>query len=52
MWLEVAFKIVFFLSIIVFCLAIILTFLLFIKFLFLFNPTLTFMGINFSPAGL
>jgi len=48
--IEVAFKIVFFLAILVFCLSIIGVFLIFIKISFLFTPDFVFLGIKFSPA--
>jgi len=52
MWLEIAFKFVFSLAVIIFCLAVVLSFLLIIKIIFLFNPDFIFLGIHFSPAGL
>lgn len=45
---EKAFKIVFFIAVIVFCLVIIGLFLLAMKILLLFIPEITLMGINFS----
>jgi len=50
--MEVAFKILFVLAIILFCILIVGIFLLIIKIGFLFAPEFDFMGIRFSPAGL
>ncbi|MFH1745292.1 MAG: hypothetical protein ABH881_03965 [bacterium] len=47
---AVAFKIVFGLAILVFCAIIIGIFLLFIKFLLLFNPDITIMGLKMMLA--
>ncbi len=45
---ETAFKIVFFIAIVIFCLVTIGFFLLAMKILLLFIPEITLMGINFS----
>jgi hypothetical protein len=47
---EAAFKIVFFLAVAVFCVAIVGVFLLIIKITFLFTPDFTILGIKFMPA--
>jgi len=46
---ELAFKIVFILAVIGFCLIIIAFFLLLVKFSFIFFPEFNLMGIHFSP---
>lgn len=48
--MEIAFKIVFFLAILLFCVAIVGIFLLIVKLMFLFMPSFDLMGIRFSPA--
>jgi hypothetical protein len=47
---ELAFKIVFFIAVLVFCLAIVGVFLLIVKIIFLFMPNFVLMGIKFAPA--
>jgi hypothetical protein len=47
---EIAFKIVFFLAILIFCIAIVGVFLLIVKIIFLFMPSFVLMGIKLSPA--
>ncbi len=48
--MEIAFKIVFFLAVITFCLAIVGVFLLIVKIIFLFMPSFVLMGIKFAPT--
>lgn len=49
-WLKFAFQLVFSLAVIVFCLAVVMTFLLLVKLLFMFFGDFDFLGINFSPV--
>jgi hypothetical protein len=48
--MEAAFKTVFIIAVLVFCVLIVGVFLLIIKILFLFSPEITLMGITMTPA--
>lgn len=49
---DLAFKTVFFLAVVIFCIFIIGVFLLIIKLMFLFFPEITILGIQMTPKGL
>lgn len=49
--MEKTFKIVFGIAIIIFCIIVVAVFLLFIKFLFMFTPEISIMGVTLSPTG-
>ena len=48
--MEAAFKVVFFIAVLIFCVLIVGVFLLIIKIIFLFAPEVTLMGILMTPA--
>jgi len=48
--MEAAFKAVFFLAVLIFCVLVVGVFLLIVKILFLFSPEITIMGILMIPA--
>ena len=47
--MEIIFKIVFFIAVLIFCLIVVGLFLLLVKILFLFTPGINIMGITLSP---
>ena len=49
--MEAAFKIVFVVAVILFCILIVGIFLLIVKILFLFTPEIVILGIKMMPAG-
>ena len=48
--MEAAFKVVFFLSIVIFCFTIVGFFVLFLKILLLFNPEINLMGVTMTAT--
>ncbi len=47
--MEIIFKIVFFIAVLIFCLIVVGLFLFLVKILFLFTPEINIMGITLSP---
>ena len=49
--MESAFKIIFGIAVFIFCIIVIAVFLLIVKFIFMFTPEISIMGVTLSPAG-